>query len=207
MVFDPRPAGRPRDPVVDVRVLEAARVVYARHGWAGFTVKAVAAAAGVSRDAVSRRFPERADLLVEALAASGLPMLEPPAGRSLAEWLLDLARGVYRTFTEGTGRAHLRVHFDAVAVPELYRTYRERVLDPAQAVLRERIAESARAEGWVDVDPAAVLEDVLGPTLLLAMTNQVVDAADVSRVATVADRLPAIVDRALAVRAGVSPPR
>ncbi|MFE9322543.1 helix-turn-helix domain-containing protein [Nocardia sp. NPDC052278] len=197
---DQRVAGRPRDPTADARILEAARVVYAQHGWAGFTVKAVAAAGGVSRDSVGRRFASREELLIEALVASGFPLLEDRPVQSLQAWLLELATGIFRMFTRGSGRAHLRVHLDADSVPGLFNAYRRRLLEPAQQVLRDRIVDAARAEQRDNIDPFAVLEDVIGPTLLLALLNQDLNAEEGERLAAIELRLPAIVERALTAR-------
>jgi len=186
---------------MDGRILEAARTVYAQHGWAGFTVKAVALAGGVSRDAVNRRFASREELLIEALAASGDPVIYRPTGDSLHPWLLDLATGVFRIFTTANGRAHLRILLDVQSVPDLFRSYRKRVLEPAQAMLREQLLAIAEAEQRRDSDAAAILEDVIGATLLLALMNQDIDPGDDERFSGVDSHLAAIVSRALSVHA------
>ncbi|MCX4098607.1 TetR family transcriptional regulator [Nocardia sp. alder85J] len=195
--YDLPAPGRPRDPTLDGRILRAAVDVYAGHGWSGFTVKAVAAAAGASRDAVGRRFETREELLMEALSAAGFPMLDIRDGQSLRDWLLELAVAVFDTFTHENGRAYLRIHLDADSVPGLFAAYRHRLLEPAQLVLRDRISATARAENYPSLDPGAVIEDVLGPTFMLAMLNQDITDAGQGHLTAVAQRLPAIVERAL----------
>ncbi|WP_067656552.1 TetR/AcrR family transcriptional regulator [Nocardia harenae] len=193
-----RTAGRPRDTTLDGRILDAAREVYARHGWSGFTVKAVATAAGVSRDAVGRRFDTREELLMAALTASGFPLIETRVGQELREWLLELATAVFDVFTRGSGRAYLRIHLDADSVPGLFAAYRNRLLEPGQRMLRDRVAAAARTERRDDLDPGAVVEDVLGPTLMLALLHQDIGTEDRSRRDSVLLHLPAIIERALA---------
>jgi AcrR family transcriptional regulator len=57
--------GRPRDPAVDEAVSHAVFKVLAECGMAGFTVEKVAAAAGVGKATVYRRWPSREDLIQE----------------------------------------------------------------------------------------------------------------------------------------------
>jgi AcrR family transcriptional regulator len=195
--YDAKVPGRPRDPTLDGRILQAAREVYARHGWSGFTVKAVAATAGASRDTVGRRFESRQELLLQALMAEGFPLLEIREGQSLYDWLLEVAAAVFDMFIHSTGRAFLRTNMDADSVPELFAAYRRRLLEPAQVVLRQLIAVAAHEENRVDLNPSAVVEDVLGPTLLLALMNPDIAEEDESRLAAVRAHLPGIVTRAL----------
>ncbi|WP_433598256.1 TetR/AcrR family transcriptional regulator [Nocardia sp. CA-135953] len=193
---DSKAPGRPRDPSLDGRILQAAREVYTRYGWSGFTVKAVAATAGASRDAVGRRFGTREELLMEALTASGFPLLEQHDGQPLREWLLELTLAIVDVFTRGPGRAYLRIHLDADHVPGLFAAYRRRVLEPGQQMLREHIAEAAREQNIDDIDPSTVTEDILGPTVLLALLNQDI-GGDRNRLADLRAHLSAVVDRAL----------
>jgi len=62
----PRPVGRPRDPHVDQAVLEATFAMLAEVGYDGVTIEAVAHAAGVSKNAIYRRWPDVEDLFLEA---------------------------------------------------------------------------------------------------------------------------------------------
>lgn len=57
--------GRPRDPGVDEAVSHAVFKVLAECGMSGFTVEKVAAAAGVGKATVYRRWPSREDLIQE----------------------------------------------------------------------------------------------------------------------------------------------
>ena len=66
MTEEPPALGRPRDPLLERRALEATIVVYARHGWSGFTFGKVAAEARVGKSSLYLRWPTKTDLLAAA---------------------------------------------------------------------------------------------------------------------------------------------
>jgi AcrR family transcriptional regulator len=71
-----RPAGRPRDAAIDEAVLDEALRQLARDGFAGLSLASVAAAAGTSRPAIYRRWPDKEALVVDAIAR--LAQVDPP---------------------------------------------------------------------------------------------------------------------------------
>jgi AcrR family transcriptional regulator len=62
------PAGRPRDPAIDDAVLDETIRQLARDGLAALSLAAVAAAAGTSRPAIYRRWPNKEALVVDAIS-------------------------------------------------------------------------------------------------------------------------------------------
>lgn len=70
-------AGRPRDASIDDAVLDATLRQLAREGFSALSIAAVAAEAGTSRPAVYRRWPDKASLVVDAIAR--LAQVAPPA--------------------------------------------------------------------------------------------------------------------------------
>jgi len=64
-----RKAGRPRDPACDEAILRATLDAFAANGYTGLRIEGVAARAGVAKATVYRRFPTKADLVVEAIKA------------------------------------------------------------------------------------------------------------------------------------------
>ncbi len=70
MTSSPRTVGRPREPDLDDRVLDAARSVYGERGWSGFTVDEVARRAGVGKGSLYLRWPNKAALLVDAVRSA-----------------------------------------------------------------------------------------------------------------------------------------
>lgn len=68
--------GRPRDPDVDRRIIEAALQVFGLSGWSGFSMEAVARTAGVGKASLYLRWSSKADLLTEAVASRFAPIAE-----------------------------------------------------------------------------------------------------------------------------------
>ena len=66
---DQRRPGRPRDARADEAIMDAAVAVLADRGPAGFTVDEVASRAGCGKATVYRRWPSRAALLLDSMAA------------------------------------------------------------------------------------------------------------------------------------------
>lgn len=59
--------GRPRDPVVDQKVLRAALALFIEHGFAGASIDKIARRAKVARTSIYRRWSSREALLAEAI--------------------------------------------------------------------------------------------------------------------------------------------
>src|SRR5882672_4805358 len=64
-----RGRGRPRSATADEAILVATRELLAERGWADLTIAEVAARAGVAKTTLYRRWPGKADLVVDAMAA------------------------------------------------------------------------------------------------------------------------------------------
>ncbi|ORA67181.1 hypothetical protein BST23_07450 [Mycolicibacterium elephantis] len=169
--------GRPRDPDIDARVLLAARNVYAEFGWAGFHFDRVAKAARVSRDVLYRRFSDREALLIDALADAALPTVTGDG--PIRDRLMTYARDIYTYFTSADGIASLRIHLEAKQFPELYATFRSRVVDPNFDVNISALDEAVRRGDLRETaDPVAVLESIGGGVLIHALYSQHAGAMD-----------------------------
>ncbi|NDL57207.1 TetR/AcrR family transcriptional regulator [Phytoactinopolyspora mesophila] len=70
-----RHAGRPRDPAIDQAILEATLNVLHEHGYAGFSLEAVATRAGTTKPTIARRWRRRQELIIAALATV---LVRPP---------------------------------------------------------------------------------------------------------------------------------
>jgi len=99
---DDRPGrgGRPRDPSRDGAIRAAILEVLARSGYSGLTMDAVAAAAGVGKATIYRRWRTKSDLVADAVAQlSHTPVEVPDSGslegdlRALLRWLVDTVNG------------------------------------------------------------------------------------------------------------------
>jgi AcrR family transcriptional regulator len=161
-------AGRRRDPSIDARLRQAARTLYAREGWAGFHFDGVARAAGTSKDAVYRRYPDAQSLLLDALSDQSAPVLA--SDRPIEEALVEYASDIFTYFASGNGYADLRVHIDGGRYPDILQQYRSRVVEPQikQAVA---VLDEARRTGRIhpDTSSAAVIEAVGGAVMVFAL--------------------------------------
>src|SRR5262252_10359068 len=63
-------AGRPRNPVVNQAILQAALELFVEHGVAGASIEKIARRAGVAKTSVYRRWPSREALLAQAVEAA-----------------------------------------------------------------------------------------------------------------------------------------
>lgn len=162
--------GRRRDPAIDDRLMSAARTLYAREGWAGFHFEGVARTAGVSKDAVYRRYPDAQALLLDALSAQSVARLAD--NRPIEEALIAFACDAFAYFAGGDGYANLRVHVDGRQYPEIFEQYRLRVLKP-QTEHAIGVLERAREGGQLapGTSCAAVFEAVAGAVMLYALST------------------------------------
>ena len=90
-------AGRPRDALIDQRVLEATRASLAELGWERTSVRGVAERAGVSRPAIARRWPSKAHLVLEAILGA-TPDLGAFNGTDRASWVAAVIDGSFELF-------------------------------------------------------------------------------------------------------------
>ena len=96
--------GRPRDPSIDERVLEATRTMLTESGWDATTVRGVARLAGVSRAAVLRRWPTKAELVLDAVIGAA-PDLAPFEGVDREGWIRWVATASVEIFDRPVVRA------------------------------------------------------------------------------------------------------
>lgn len=134
-----------------------------RNGLAGITVDAVAAAAGVHRTTVYRRWPDRADLLRDALA-DGLETAVPvPDTGDIDTDLATLACDVTAVLSDPVGAAVLRAIAAAVPPDDL-----SSVLDDYWARRLSKVEariSSAVAQGQLppDVDSSRAVQFLAAP--------------------------------------------
>lgn len=152
-------APRPVDDTDD-RILDAASRELLRHGLEAFEVDAVAAASGVGRSTVYRRFDGRNGLIVAALAREGRRFLAALAGAVAP--IDDLQEQVVAAFAAG-----LRLARDgafASMLREEPMLLRLLTVDgaPIVAAAREQLVAEARHRGLsVDIDQASATAEVL----------------------------------------------
>lgn len=107
----PGQASAPAD--IDVRIRDAARSSFARHGYAATTMAAIAGAAGVTKPTVYARYASKAELHRDLVEADG---------ERLLDYLLRASLSVRGTSFEEAIRAGVHAYFAFFrANPETYR--------------------------------------------------------------------------------------
>jgi len=146
----PRHRGRARDPGIDARVLAAAHRHLSALGYEAMSVAAVAQEAGTTRQALYRRWPDKASLAADALKAAADAGPEAATGNPLADLAAELAhfqRGVSRPGRLSLAGTMLQ---DSTAAQARQR-YQAQVIAPRRARLRA-ILERAQRHGLIDAD-------------------------------------------------------
>lgn len=98
--------GRRLDAALDTRILEASGRLLAELSYDGMSIEAVASAAGVGKAAIYRRWPGKADLVLDTVRAKGFPVEEVPDSGTLRGDLLELLDGLRRRLDD-EGMAHV----------------------------------------------------------------------------------------------------
>ncbi|MCW2295473.1 TetR/AcrR family transcriptional regulator [Rhodococcus erythropolis] len=199
-------AGRRRDPRIDEQILVAARRVYMEAGWEGFKFDTIAKAASVSRDALYRRYESLEDLLWAVLLSGANLSLQMDTSDARTV-LHDFGMELYDYFTKGGGALALRVHLEAWRFPELYRNYRDRLLDPQMKDYQKTITALLEREG-VDVatvNVQALVEAINGAVMFHALLNQATPH-DIGRTAASREFVKIQIDQALVVTGLVAVP-
>jgi len=174
-----RPPGRPRagvDAVVFAATLSTVREI----GYARATVERIAAAAGIAKTTIYRRWPSKGALIVDCLLDAFGPV--PLEGASRAELMSSAIRWIAAKIGEpGVGDAFAGVFSDAVSDPVLREVLSTRLQDPYRLALQDALGEPENrvlfyidvvvgtllhrmgmtGEPMVDADVAALVEMVL----------------------------------------------
>lgn len=178
-------AGRPRDPAVDRRILDAAVATFAEMGWSGFSVESVARRARVGKASVYLRWEHREDLLTEAVASAFVPIGAIDTG-SLRDDLAALARTLLALYAGPHGTAARRMVVESQATPgvsERWAHVRQGQVRAAREIVRRGVA---RGELPHDTSVALVLDTLCGAAMLHPVASP--EESETAR-AAYADRL------------------
>jgi AcrR family transcriptional regulator len=173
--------GRPRDPDIEDRVMDAALEIYSAKGWSGFTLDAVARAAGVGREALYRRWENKAVLLAQAVHARSPVLEELDAGSSRAD-LKALTWHFLDNYRQQIGIVGLRMVLDSRAEPALAEQFGA-LLDGERLARTRQVVQRAIGRGDVSkgTSVTTVVEILAGATLthvLFAGTKPATKAGD-----------------------------
>jgi len=151
-----RGPGRPRDAELEDRILAETLRQLAAEGYARMSLESVAAAAGVGKPTIYRRWSGKADLATAALRT--LQLAEPPVDRSstVAE-LKGILANFRASLLRPNGIALVgTVLAEEQHTPGLLKLFRERLVEPRRKMLldaleRSRAAGELRADAPLDV--------------------------------------------------------
>lgn len=177
-----RPGGRSAR--VRASVLTAALKAVAEQGYGAVSMEDVAAAAGVHKTTVYRRWPTKADLVIDALLESSRREIPVPDTGSLAGDLTALARTIAASLGTEKGRRTARSLVAASAdSPDL--------ADRGEAFWAERLQRLRpialrgiqRGEIRAGVDPDLILDALLGAVWArLVLTGRGLDDAAIEQI-------------------------
>lgn len=167
------------------KILDAAAELFADHGYAGTSTRAIAQAAGVNEVTVFRRFENKAGVLralAERLAArqAGHAAAAAPDSESVRDTLLRLARMEIAGAIEGGGLA-MRLAFDARSVPEVAELLGEGIPSNLEGLAEYMAEQQAAGKLRDDIDPRVLAEAFFGLTSSYVMYRMVMGAAELPR--------------------------
>jgi AcrR family transcriptional regulator len=175
----PRP-GRPRDAKNDTAILEATTAILFEKGYAGLTIDGVAAAAGVSRPTIYRRWSSKPELVIAAMAhRTGLVVPVPNTG-SIRRDLMAVQRHQIKEFNNPhSRRVTSGLVADVAADPELGELYLNDYATPRrESVWRALQRGVDRGELRADIDFAFVSDLLIGPLFMRSVVwGQHLDAS------------------------------
>lgn len=149
----------------------------AERGYADLTVADVARRAGVSKPALYRRWSDKAQLVVEAMA-SRLPEGALPDTGSTRDDLLAFTDQLVMTFTQTPAGGVLPGLVAAVAAdPGLAASYRELLVEPLRRRMRAAVVRGVdRGDLRGDTDVEFALDALAGPLYVrLLITGAAID--------------------------------
>jgi AcrR family transcriptional regulator len=185
-----RPAGRPRSEKAEKAIIEATLdLIGEGMGISELSIEAIASRAGVGKTTIYRRWANKEDLVVDALATLKAP-LPPLTGTSVRDDLISLLDAMRSEAGNPRNRCVMNIAInEGDRHPRLMERFVKRAVEPRRQALREVIARgvaSGELRADLDVDMGmAVLSGAMlwhtkwGPVgeLPADLAERVVDAA------------------------------
>jgi AcrR family transcriptional regulator len=182
------PRGRPRDQAAGPAILTAARDLVLRFGYAGVTTEMIAKAAGTGKQTIYRRWPSKAELVLDAFAAHAADRIDQadcgnePLQQALGLFLARLFAALAET---GGAVRGLMAHAQA---DKAFRAqlFERLILPRRQALLAvlERGVASGELPPQADLD--ATVAAVYGAMWYRLMLDEALDDAFATRLAAFA---------------------
>ncbi|WP_433441514.1 TetR/AcrR family transcriptional regulator [Nonomuraea sp. CA-141351] len=185
-----RPAGRPRSEKAEKAIIEATLdLIGEGMGVSELSIEAIASRAGVGKTTIYRRWSNKEDLIVDALATLKAP-LPPLTGTSVRDDLISLLDAMRKESGEPRSRCVMNIAMsEADRYPEMMARFVKRAVEPRRKAMRALIERGiATGELRPDLEVSmcmAILQGAMlwhtkwGPAGDLApdLAERVVDAA------------------------------
>ncbi|MFE4977729.1 TetR/AcrR family transcriptional regulator [Kitasatospora sp. NPDC056651] len=183
--------GRPRSEAAEQAIFAAVEdLVSAGTAMSELTIEGIAAAAGVGKATIYRRWPNKEALLVDVVGKLEAPMPEPTGQGARADLIVmidhmrrrGLAKRTRWVLKAALGQLH--------TLPELHNAYRERVIKPRRQAALD-LVRRAVAEGVLrdDLDVDLLGDLLMGPILYRTILWDDSDLEDPELARTMVDSL------------------
>lgn len=165
--------GRPRSSRAHQAILRAAVALFIDEGFAGMSVEAVAARAGVGKATIYRRWPSKEELVIDAIAQVFAEAPRPETG-NVRDDLVQIGRELHALMSSDvTGGVFPAMSAEVARSSRLGRLYGERVIGPRRATLAEALRRGIkRGELPADTDVELAIDLVVGAFLLRRLTRR-----------------------------------
>jgi AcrR family transcriptional regulator len=164
------PRGRPRSLAADEGILAAAVDQLREHGYADLSIEQVAAAAGVGKATVYRRYRNKADLATAALASVSRIAFAGPLPGATAAALSEQLKRIEQALTT-VGMGVIAAMLDE-RDPELLALHRERTIAAGRERIRSILRRGVeRGELRADFDADVAVEMLVGSLLARRLTG------------------------------------
>lgn len=157
-----RRPGRPRDEEVGAAILDAARTLVLRHGYEAVTTRMIADAASAGKQTLYRRWPSKAELVLEAFLEHAKLAVDLPATEIKGKLSRRITSFLELSFAalNQTGPALRGLMAVAQADAEFLEAFRTRFIAPRRAALGA-LLQGAIARGELptraDTDTAVIM--------------------------------------------------
>ena len=184
-----RGPGRPRDADVGPAILAAARRLVGELGYEAVTTRMIADAAGAGKQTLYRRWPSKAELVLEAFLTFAEAQVDgPSAGASIHDELAGFLRRTFAALQEaGSGvRGLMAAAQHDAAFRQLFRT---RFIEPRRHALAALLTAATR-DGRLppDTDVEAMTIAVFGAVWYRLLLDESLDDAFAGRLADILPR-------------------
>lgn len=168
-----RTGGRPLDPAISARVLDATLDLLDEEGYERLSMEAVAQRAGVHRPAVYRRWPNKVELVVAALHSTRAEPVEPDTGDTRSDLIAIVTDAVTSMRQNPRMRIGLRMLIGASTDDEIAGIVNERIVEPRREIGRRAVARGIeRGTLHADTDPDLTIDMLVGTVLSRLMVRR-----------------------------------